>query len=406
MDDILLLEQIIEFYLKLDHEAKKSCMIKFEDRHYAAILKVALKEYGDESIAKIHVNTSFELFFIAITQFGFPKKDYIKSLKILTLLPHYHHNLANEFIEYLNHEKTEYITIEKELKSDILHFFHGFAPQLFIKVFLDNQSKNLKEEDIALDWVYKSAFEVYMHFALGKKEKISMVQIYRTVEESFYLFVLRYSLNTLLIRSVQNRVNELVLAREGILRPYKTLEDEKNVMLSLSVERFLKKINSPDFVLKTSIFNYVKSFFENINKEFNRGTTKQEKEEKKAKKREVIYENLPFEIEEAYEFMKEAVEAKKHLKSGYAVHLLVSGRNNNFVIILRKALELQDINPEDIEEILLKHYGNRESINVQRNDCKMEVINWMKSQMKDPNSYWFGQKGEQILDFIRNHKPV
>ncbi len=406
MEDILLLEQIIEFYLKQDGEAKKRCMIKFEDKHYATILKAALKEYGEESIAKNQVDESFRLFFVAITQFSFPKENYIKSLTILALLPYYQQTLANEFIEYLNHEKSDYITTEKNLKSNVFYFFHGFAPTLFIKAFVDNQSKNLKEEDIALDWVYKSAFEVYIHFALGKKSKISMAQIHQMVEESFYLFVLRYSMNVSLIKSVQGKVNESIHAGIGWLRPYKELQNETSSILSLSAERFLKKIHEPDFVLKTSIVEYVKKFFNYINKELYNGTTTEERKQRKAKLRKVMYENLPFEIEEAFEFIKEAVDAKKHLKNGYAAHLLVSGRNNNFVIILKQALGLQDINPEDIEKLLLEHYGNRESINVQRNDCKMEVINWMKNQVKDQDSYWYGQKGEQILDFIRNKKPL
>ena len=406
MDDILLLEQIIEFYLKPDHEAKKSCMNKFEDRHYATVLKVALKKYHDESIAKNHVNTSFGLFFVAITQFGFPKENFIKSLTVLALLPHYQTTLANEFVEYLEHKESDYISTEKELKSNVLYLFQRLSPKFFVRVFTDNQSKNLKEEGLSFDWVYKSAFEIYMHFALGKKAEISMVQIHRMVEESFYLFVLRYSTNALLIKSVQGKVNESIHAGVGWLRPYKELQNETSSILSLSAERFLKKIHEPDFILKTSIVEYVKKFFRYINKELYNGTTTEERKQRKDKIRKAMYENLPFEIEEAFEFMKEAVEAKKHLKNGHALQLLVSGRNMNFVIILKEAYGLQDINVKNVEETLLEHYGNQESINEQRKDCKIEVINWMKSQVKDRSSYWYGQKGEQILNFIRNNKPV
>ncbi|MEA5461050.1 hypothetical protein VB796_18455 [Arcicella sp. LKC2W] len=405
MKDIYLLEQIVGFHNK-DDNAFRSAAKKFKDNNYSQVLKTALKKYDDVSIAKSHVDLSFNLFFVAITQFKFPKADYTTSLNILVSLPYYQNKLATELLYYLNQGASDYISTEKELKSSILHFFKPFAEKLFVKVLESEQSKNLKESAIALDWIYKSAFEIYMHLTLGKNSRMTMVRFHQIVEESFYLFVLRYSMNISLKNKVESKVNELFNTTVGLMRPYKELQNETNAIQNLSVERFFDKINDPNFILKTTIFNYLKSFFNNINREFSKGLTHEQKLAKKTKKRQFMYANLPFEREEAFEFIKEGVDAIKYLKNGYAAQLLVSGRNMNFVLILKEALGLQELSSDDFEKSLLEHYGSKESINVQRNDCKIELIKWMKNQVTDRNTNWYGQRGEQIISFLANNKPV
>jgi hypothetical protein len=156
------------------------------------------------------------------------------------------------------------------------------------------------------------------------------------------------------------------------------------------MEIFLSELKERDFMPRTSLQRYWDGIYKVL-------CQKSFREDKKQYSTKAIkfYHNT-FTKEEVYAFIHEGLEAIEHVHSGKARILLLTGRKTHFIRLLQEtSLFFQPINYGTIPD-----YKNKQSEAQQRQDCKKALIQWMKAEVENPDSNWFGGRGIAILKFI------
>ena len=412
MDDISLLEQIIALHKK-DKVAFDNATGQFKQKNYAEVFRYVKDKSVDTALANEATNRSFDLFIELITMYRFDTKNYIKSLKSLAILPNYQRLLANELIEYLNHNSlSKYISTEKKIRQKIVpifktltfFFFSGDTENGTFKLrdtVWSNDSSQLNEEEITFDWICKMAFEVYIHQVLGNYSPISANKLNKMVMETCQVFIIKFSVNENLVEKITVNINKIFKVEfANTTRSNNLPVEDLHEVYNDSFKKFLDKVKSLDLFIKTSLTQFWAGIFYKTEQEYRRKRKKEIEQKDDSLFSKVNYPEQMFDKKEVWKFLSDGLNAIKDVHNGNARGLLVVGRKTLFIKLIQDSLlyfRQKDIKPSE-------SYKNKTSEAQQRADCKKELIKWMKAQINNPESIAYGEKGIRMIEFICSKK--
>lgn len=393
MEEYNLLDKIKDFYKKGKINECESLKHEFKRLHHPEIYKYAKSKFDVRERAEAIESFAFEQFFLAITKLDYTTENFQETIKNLVAMRYYSEQLRFERIKNFN----SYIQIQKELKKVLLPFLH----HIYLPYFEENDCSCLliKELDISKETISRGAFEIFVtRIHSEKKDFPTVSDINLFVIDGYYFFVLKFVLNKIWVRRIENEVDKIHKnAFASANREVRLKSEFRDISLEANL-KFYEKIKSDDFTLNTSFKRYWIGIFENIQKEYLRKLNPDMKMD--VDKKEEKYENQVVDKYIIFEFLQDGLEAIKDFKGGKARELLVVGGRSNlkFNQILQEAL-LNNM-PKDFGKPF--HYKNKSVENEQRKDCKKELIKWMKAIVKndDPENKWYGKNGTQIIEFL------
>ncbi len=377
-----LFEEVIKALNNENSYIRKNSILRFRELYRKQLVSYAKQKYEDEEAEK-EIENSIKIMIYFISEYGYNpgESQIVKKLKKILSLSNYEKQLRIEMQRFISHQTTEYFAIEKKIRKIITPYFQLFTQKKYFR------SSFKDAEVLGNDWISQQVFDIYVHKIFAKEEQFFRNKISKL--ESFYyevfmVFIIRYCNDEIEKERVSNKIFELCRIRLAYIR-------QSNLdIFAESMEVFFGELKERNFILRTSLQNYWEGIYKTLsNKSF--------REDKKDNPKELIKlkTNL-FTKDEVFAFIYEGLDAIEHVHAGKARILLLTGRKTRFTRLLQEA----SLNYMPNNFGVMPDYKNKQSEAQQRQDCKKALIEWMKAEVGNPQSNWFGEKGLALLRFI------
>jgi hypothetical protein len=383
-----LFEEVIRALKNENASIRKNAILRLREIYRKHLISYAKQKYESEQEADFEIENSIKLIAYVIIEYGFitEEEQIVKNLKKIIALTQYEQQLHIEMQRYINHQTTEFLAIEKKIRKIITPYF-----QLLTQKYHPANTTVGLAGLLGSDWIGQQAFDTYIYKLIGKDEQFSRNKIAKfesLVYEMYMIFTLKYNNQETEQARVFNKIYELCRIRFAYLR-HSDLD-----IFAESMEHFLSEIKQRDFILRSSLQNYWEGIYKVLlQKKF------REQRQEQSPKTIKLHSSL-FKKEEVFAFIQEGLDAIEHVHAGKARILLLTGRKTHFTQLLREAT----LAYEPASYGKMPDYKNKQSEAQQRQDCKKALVEWMKTEIANPKSNWFGERGLGMVKYISESK--
>lgn len=379
---MIVLQAVIEALTNQELVIQHKAITLFSERYRKLIAPYAQEKYGNHAVANDALEIALATAVNAIIHYKYrPNEEHLLlSLKYMVAIPFYEEKYCESFYGYINQQKNNYLSIEKKLRQR-----HHPITNLLTSSYTGLDEKST----LGKDWITQQVFDTYFFKLIGKddvQKRNRVVYFNRLFQDKYSLFCIRYGKEIEKEKELE-RLNQL--CKEGIV----TLPNFDADIFSQSIILFVNELKDGYVIPKSSLKEYWSGIYKVLLLE------KIRKKNATTGKPTVLIKHDKFSKEEVFAFILEGMDAIQHVHAGKARALLLTARNQHTTRLIQEAI-LGYVPAVETVKAMPALYDSKTSEAQQRQDCKKALIAWMKNEINDPASNWYGSRGLAMIDFI------